>query len=110
MPRIRKEPKQVSLQKRTICEQVSVGRHDRALLRFQAQQAQWEAHSKKVAAKTGRGKDQHVVSRAEEHRERLEVMELLDRATPAEDQSGGHSWYHSLRGEGTRYIQIGNMF
>ena len=32
-----------------------------------------------------------MVTRAEEHRERLEVMELLDRATPDEIKSGGLS-------------------
>jgi len=106
----RPEPKRVSLQRRTICEQVGAGRHERALARFQEQQERWDKFATHAAAKTGREKEQLALHRAEEHRERLEVMELLDRATPEEVKSGGHSWYHSLRGEGTRYVQIGNMF
>eukprot|EP00971_Amphidinium_carterae_P038843 763331-Amphidinium_carterae.1 len=34
---------------------------------------------------------------AQEHRERVELLDLLDRATPHEIKSGGQSWYHSLR-------------
>lgn len=106
----RTEQKKVSLQKRTICEQVEAGRHSRALNKFHDLQCKWESFSKHAATSTRRAREQLVMNRAEEHRERLEVMELLDRATPEEVKSGGHSWYHSLRGEGTRFIQIGNMF
>jgi len=111
LPKPLAETKQVSLQKRTLCEQVAAGRHERALSKWAEQQAVWEEHARKAQERTGRPKEHSVVHRAEEHRERLEVMELLDRATPTEVKSGGHSWYHSLRGDdGTRYVQIGNMF
>jgi len=110
LPRLRGEVKQVSLQKRTICEQMASNRHERALSRWAEQQSHWENHAQKASQKTGRPMEQSVVQRAEEHREKLEVMELLDRAIPLEVKSGGHSWYHSLRGDGTRFVQIGNMF
>ena len=110
LPRLRDEVKQVSLQKRTICEQMASNRHERALSRWAEQQSHWENHAQKASQKTGRPMEQSVVQRAEEHREKLEVMELLDRAIPLEVKSGGHSWYHSLRGDGTRFVQIGNMF
>eukprot|EP00929_Paragymnodinium_shiwhaense_P112629 TRINITY_DN80899_c0_g1_i1.p1 TRINITY_DN80899_c0_g1~~TRINITY_DN80899_c0_g1_i1.p1 ORF type:complete len:1469 (+),score=408.18 TRINITY_DN80899_c0_g1_i1:148-4554(+) len=102
--------KKVSLQRRTIEEQIQANRNERALDRWEKQQKEWEAFRKVAAAKTGRQKEDLVVTRAEEFRERLEVMELLDRATPDEIKSGGSSWYHSLRGDGTRFVQIGNMF
>ena len=38
--------------------------------------------------RTGRDKEELVVTRAEEHRERLEVMELLDRAGSPKDPKG----------------------
>eukprot|EP00928_Gymnodinium_smaydae_P097636 TRINITY_DN889_c1_g1_i1.p1 TRINITY_DN889_c1_g1~~TRINITY_DN889_c1_g1_i1.p1 ORF type:complete len:1560 (-),score=453.98 TRINITY_DN889_c1_g1_i1:54-4733(-) len=106
----RQAMKQTSLQKRTLEEQIQSERHERALQRWSEQQAQWERFRHIASEKTGRKKEELVVTRAEEHRERLEVFELLDRATPDEVKSGGHSWYHSLRGEGTRFVQIGNMF
>ncbi|CAE8622415.1 unnamed protein product, partial [Polarella glacialis] len=102
--------KTVSLQKRTLEEQIVSGRYERALERFGEQQEHWERFRRIAASKTNRPKEELVVTKAEEFRERLEVMDLLDRATPDEVKSGGHSWYHSLRGEGTRFIQVGNMF
>eukprot|EP00931_Biecheleriopsis_adriatica_P116210 TRINITY_DN91888_c0_g1_i1.p1 TRINITY_DN91888_c0_g1~~TRINITY_DN91888_c0_g1_i1.p1 ORF type:complete len:1473 (+),score=347.71 TRINITY_DN91888_c0_g1_i1:45-4421(+) len=105
-----KAKKMVSLKTRTLEEQIVAGRYDRALDRFSQQQKEWEKFRHIAAAKTGRPKDELVVTRAEEYRERLEVMELVDRATPEEIKSGGHNWYHSLRGEGERFIQVGNMF
>lgn len=105
-----KERKTVSLKTRTLEEQIVAGRYERALNRWGQQQQEWEKFRHVAARKTGRDKEELVVTRAEEHRERLEVMELLDRATPDEIKSGGFNWYHSLRGEGTRFIQIGNMF
>jgi len=109
--KVAREPlKKVSLQRRTIEEQIQHERHDRALDKWAKQQKDWEKFRHHASNHTGRPKEHLVVSRAEEHRERIEVMELLDRATPDEVKSGGASWYHSLRGEGTRFVQIGNMF
>lgn len=108
--RITKGQKQVSLQRRTIEEQINHGRHDRALEKHQRQQEEWERFREHASQRTGRHREELVVTRAEEHRERKEVMELLDRATPDEVLSGGYSWYHSLRGEGSRFISVGNMF
>jgi len=102
--------KQVSLQKRTIEEQIISEANDRALANWARQQEQWEKFNEQAAARTGRSRAELVVTRAEEHRERKEVMELLERATPEEVLSGGYSWYHSLRGEGTRFVTVGNMF
>jgi 3-phosphoglycerate kinase len=108
--RTMKGPKMVSLQKRTIEEQIAHGRHERALEKWNNQQAHWENFRHHASKRTGRDKEELVVTKMEEHRERKEVMELLDRATPDEVLSGGYSWYHSLRGEGTRFITVGNMF
>ncbi|CAJ1451868.1 unnamed protein product [Effrenium voratum] len=105
-----KQRKTVSLKTRTLEEQIVAGRYDRALDRWGQQQQDWEKFRHLAAQKTGRDKAELVVTRAEEHRERLEVMELLERATPEEIKSGGFNWYHSLRGEGTRFVQVGNMF
>jgi hypothetical protein len=106
----KKTQKTVSLQRRTIEEQNQAERHERALAKWDEQQKEWENFRHKASAKLGRQKEELVVTRAEEYRERLEVHELLDRATPDEIKSGGASWYHSLRGDGTRFVQIGNMF
>jgi 3-phosphoglycerate kinase len=108
--RLTKGLKMVSLQRRTIEEQIQHQRHDRALDRFKQQQHEWEKFREHASNRTGRYKEELVVTRAEEHRERKEAMELLDRATPDEVLSGGYSWYHSLRGEGSRFISVGNMF
>jgi len=108
--RIKQGQKQVSLQRRTIEEQINHGRHDRAFDKFAQQQQMWERFRDHASQRTGRHRHELVVTRAEEHRERKEVMELLDRATPEEVLSGGYSWYHSLRGEGSRFITVGNMF
>ncbi|CAE7348991.1 Smok, partial [Symbiodinium natans] len=105
-----KERKTVSLKTRTLEEQIVAKRYDRALERFAQQQEEWEKFRHHASRKTGRDKEELVVTRAEEYRERLEVMELLDRATPDEIKSGGFNWYHSLRGDGTRFIRVGNMF
>jgi len=106
----RKGLKPVSLQRRTIEEQIQAGRHERALEKHANQQEIWESFRHHASSRTGRHKEELVVTRAEEHRERKEVMELLERATPEEVLSGGYSWYHSLRGEGSRFVTVGNMF
>ncbi|CAE7265424.1 ssp2 [Symbiodinium pilosum] len=110
LPPKAKERKSVSLKTRTLEEQIIAKRYDRALDRFAQQQEEWEKFRHHASRKTGRDKEELVVTRAEEYRERLEVMELLDRATPEEIKSGGFNWYHSLRGGGARFIQVGNMF
>jgi len=110
LPPKRDTKTQVSLQMRTLEEQIQSRRHERALAKWAQQQQQWEDFRHHAASKTGRAKEHLVVSRTEEYREKMEVMELLDQATPEEIKSGGHSWYHSLRGGGTRYVQVGNMF
>mmetsp|Transcript_74210 Transcript_74210/g.176780 ORF Transcript_74210/g.176780 Transcript_74210/m.176780 type:complete len:1551 (+) Transcript_74210:93-4745(+) len=95
---------------RTKGEQIEAQKHERAFARWERQQQEWEDFRHKAAHLTGRPKEHLVVSKAEEHRERVELLDLLERATPHDIKSGGHSWYHSLREDGTRFIGVGNMF
>merc|ERR1719174_492921 len=50
-------PKQVSLQRRTIEEQIAHERHDRSLDKWKKQQEDWERFRHQAASKTGRAKE-----------------------------------------------------
>ncbi|CAK0871928.1 unnamed protein product, partial [Prorocentrum cordatum] len=97
-------------QKRTLGERIVATKQERALARWDEQQAEWERFREAASQKTQRSKNELVIAKTEEYRERLEVMELLDRSVPDEIKSGGSSWYYSLRGDGTRFVQLGDMF
>jgi len=98
------------LQKLTVYEKIIAGRDERMLARHNKMEAEWERHRNYVSKRLHRSVDQLVVSKAEEFREKVELFDLLDRATPVGIKSGGYSWYHSLRNDGSRHVQVGNMF
>jgi len=95
---------------RTREEQIQSQRHERALARWALQQNQWEQFRCRAADRTGRPKEQLVVSKIEEYREKMEVMDLLEASMPEELKAGGSNWYRSLRAEGSHFVSVGNIF
>jgi len=94
----------------TQAEKMEEKKHVNALQRFATQLEEWENFRKVASKVTKRDVNDLVITRAEEYRELVELRELLEQATPDDIQSGGHSWFHSLRGDGSRFIQVGNIF
>jgi len=85
-------------------------RDERMMAKHKQQEAMWQQHRRYISERLNRPEDQLVVSKAEEFREKVELFDLLERATPVGIKSGGYGWYHSLRNDGSRHVQVGNMF
>ena len=60
--------------------------------RWEAQQKDWERIRNVASKKLDRKKNDLVITKAEEYREKIELFDLLGKATPDEVSSGGHSW------------------
>ena len=73
-------------------------------------QREW-AHFKSVMCRRlKKNIDDLVVSRAEGYREILEEYDAISAATPLHQKHGSDYWMMSLRGYGTRYVAVGNIF
>lgn len=94
----------------TVQEKLLVRRDQRILENWERQKKDWERIRHVAVTKLGRKKNDLVITKSEEYREKVELFDLLGKATPAEDASGGHSWYHSLRNDGSRFVRVGNIF
>lgn len=70
----------------------------------------WDAFKARISRRLGKAVNQLVMTRADEYREQTEAYELIQQATPVEHQHGSDYWLMSLRGDGTRYVQVGNIF
>ncbi|CAD7923161.1 unnamed protein product [Amoebophrya sp. A25] len=94
----------------TIGEKINSQRHENALARWEKMKKEWERFRNVASKVTERPKEMLTITGAEEYRERVELMDLIDRATPDFIKSGGYGWYQSLRDYGARLITIGNLF
>mmetsp|Transcript_19219 Transcript_19219/g.48082 ORF Transcript_19219/g.48082 Transcript_19219/m.48082 type:complete len:586 (-) Transcript_19219:3113-4870(-) len=99
-----------SLNKLTVGERVEAERHTRALKRWENMKKEWEKFRGIASKVTDRPKEALTITAAEEYRERVELMDLIDRATPDFIKSGGYGWYQALREYGARLVTIGNIF
>ncbi len=104
------EARRKKLQHFTIGEKLEEARQFKVLSSHEHKMQEWENLRKLAAKKSGRTVGETVLACAEEYREKLEVMDLLEKSVPEDVKSSGLSWYQSLRGAGTSYIQVGNMF
>jgi len=110
LQRQRIEKRQQRLKTLTVYERILADRDERMMEKHQRQLEFWDNHRKYMARRLQRSEHQLVVANAEEFREKRELFDLLERATPVELRSGGYSWYHSLRNDGSRHVQVGNMY
>uniref|UniRef100_A0A0G4HRH7 Phosphoglycerate kinase n=1 Tax=Chromera velia CCMP2878 TaxID=1169474 RepID=A0A0G4HRH7_9ALVE len=104
---ILKKPKEI--EHMTVQEKLEISRDQRILDRFASEEKRWERFRKKASEKTQRRPDELAITRAEEHREKMETFDLLDAAVPAKDRPGP-DWYASLRNGDTTIIHIGGIW
>ena len=79
---------------KTVAERLAADRETRALARFEAQEKAWTRL------------DSGAVRRSESYRARIELAELLEKASAATLHSGEYVWYHSLRDDSTRIMNL----
>lgn len=91
-------------------ERISFTREERIRAKWDKQQRDWDRFKSRMAKKLGRKEGDLVVSHAEDFRVQKEEYDLIQQATPIDQRQGGGDWETQLRGGGTRYIQIGNIF
>ena len=94
----------------TIHERTALLKEERARKRWEQQQQEWQRFKSAMARKLGRDESKLVVSHAEEYREMVEEYDMIQKATPPDQKHGSEYWMMSLRGEGTRYVAVGNIF
>jgi hypothetical protein len=91
-------------------ERIAYDREQRALERFNKTQVEWGKFKNRIANRLGKDPDQLVMSRSENFREHIEEYDMIQKATPLHQKHGDKYWLMSLRGEGTRFVPVGNMF
>ncbi|KAK9811529.1 hypothetical protein WJX72_005366 [[Myrmecia] bisecta] len=78
------------------------------------QQAKWDNIEQHLGHITRRSPNELAMSdsRAEEWREKKEIVELLEAGIPVNERSGAgpETWTMSLRNNWTRYVPLGNIF
>ena len=92
------------------CDLVVEQRESNALKAWNETQEHWKRLRLSLAKRIGKHPDDLVLSRAEEYREKREEYDLLEKATPFHQKHGSEYWQMSLRGLGTRYVPVGNIF
>lgn len=98
------------LQTLPIHERLAHQRQQNALRRWQQINCDWEAFKTRACKKTGKSDQELVMSRATKYREQVEMLDALQKARPLADKVGGDIWLVSLRGDGTRFVPVGNIF
>ena len=85
-------------------------REQNALRQWKKIQATWAKFKKQMSKTLKKHPDDLVISQINEYREKREEYEMLEGATPADLKHGSEYWQMSLRGMGTRYVPVGNIF
>lgn len=85
-------------------------RRQNALKKWQKINRDWEAFKSRTSKRLGKAEDQLVMSRASEYREQMEMYDALQKARPLSEKVGSDIWLVSLRGDGTRFVPVGNIF
>ena len=91
-------------------ERIAFDRQDRALHAWKRWQHEWGRFKKVMCKRLKKNVDDLVVSRSEGYREVLEEYDAIAAATPLHQKHGSDYWMMSLRGYGTRYVAVGNIF
>ena len=97
-------------QEMLMCDLIVSRRETNALKKWKKIQKTWRTFRTNMAKSLGKHPDDLVVSRAMEYREKREEYDMLEGATPADLKHGSEYWMMSLRGMGTRYVPVGNIF
>lgn len=91
------------------------GQEHRILLRHQDTEKSWARFKERAAAKLRVPPSQLNISKTDQYRLKQEESDLLAKSQSEADKNGsggrdGSSWSASLRGTGSSYVSIGNMF
>lgn len=71
---------------------------------------EWEQFKTRMAKKLQKPTSKLVINRMNTHREKVELHEALEIATPFIEKVGSDLWSVSLRNDATRYVPVGNIF
>lgn len=102
--------KNADLEGLAVHERISLERDEKARALWEKRQAEWDRFKRRMSRKLGRDEGSLVVSHAEEFREMIEEYDVIQKAIPPDQKHGSEYWMMSLRGEGTRYVAVGNIF
>nr|CCA23750.1 conserved hypothetical protein [Albugo laibachii Nc14] len=71
---------------------------------------QWDQFKTRMAKILHKPTSKLVINRMNTHREKVELHEALEVATPFIEKVGSDLWSVSLRNDSTRYVPVGNIF
>ncbi len=91
-------------------EKIMYDRQERALRLHEQWVEEWANFKQAMCKLSNKRTEDLVVSRGEEYRERSEEYNFINAATPHHLKHGSEYWMMSLRGMGTRYVAVGNIF
>ncbi|TYZ68657.1 hypothetical protein PybrP1_000297, partial [[Pythium] brassicae (nom. inval.)] len=93
-----------------IHERLAHQRQQNALRRWRQVNRDWEQFKARTSKRLGKPEQDLVMSRAAAYREHVEMYDALQKARPLAEKVGGDIWLVSLRGDGTRFVPVGNIF
>jgi hypothetical protein len=92
-------------------QRLSLTREKRAMKQWGTRRDEWSSVSEATAGKIGKPAHHLMMNTASGQRERNEAYQLLQAAMPLHEKHGGDMyWEMSLRGQGERYLPVGNIF
>ena len=91
-------------------ERSTYDRQQRAMERWERWQEEWRCFQESMCERMGKSPKDLIVSRVYQVREKKEEYDFINAATPHNEKHGDEYWQMSLRGIGTRYVAVGNIF
>eukprot|EP01028_Stygiella_incarcerata_P002960 TRINITY_DN1563_c1_g4_i1.p1 TRINITY_DN1563_c1_g4~~TRINITY_DN1563_c1_g4_i1.p1 ORF type:complete len:853 (-),score=244.62 TRINITY_DN1563_c1_g4_i1:1578-4136(-) len=90
--------RQIQLKRLPLHEQLEETRQERALRLWEKRTQEWDGFKKKISKRVGKAPDELLISRADEYREKLETVDVLEKSIPAHMKHSGTMWENTLRG------------
>ena len=80
-----------------LSERFGSNREASIIHKWEARQRSWDTFKRKIAKKLGTNPDALVISKADEYREQMEELQIIQSAIPPHERYGANYWEMSLR-------------
>mmetsp|Transcript_96902 Transcript_96902/g.277091 ORF Transcript_96902/g.277091 Transcript_96902/m.277091 type:complete len:259 (-) Transcript_96902:1544-2320(-) len=91
-------------------EQFGMNREAQVMARWKERQLDWERLQRNISRKHQLDPSKMMMSDSNEFREKAEEYQVIQAAIPAHERYGASYWEMSLRGQGARFVPVGNIF
>mmetsp|Transcript_96900 Transcript_96900/g.277076 ORF Transcript_96900/g.277076 Transcript_96900/m.277076 type:complete len:140 (-) Transcript_96900:1544-1963(-) len=91
-------------------QQFGMNREAQVMARWKERQLDWERLQRNISRKHQLDPSKMMMSDSNEFREKAEEYQVIQAAIPAHERYGASYWEMSLRGQGARFVPVGNIF